>query len=85
MAETRTIAASKARDEMGDLLNRVAYSRERVVIERSRKPVAALIPLEDLRLLEALLEERQERLDAEAATSALRDAHDEVLPFERKQ
>lgn len=85
MAETRTIAASKARDELGDLLNRVAYSRERVVIERSRKPVAALIPLEDLRLLEALLEERQERLDAEAATSALRDAHDEVLPFERKQ
>ncbi len=85
MAQTRTITASKARDEMGDLLNRVAYSRERVVIERSRKPVAALIPLEDLRLLEALLEERQERLDAEAATSALRDAHDEVLPFERKQ
>lgn len=57
MAETRTIGASKAREEFGDLLNRVAYSRERVVIERSRKPVAAIISLEELRQLDALLEE----------------------------
>ncbi len=51
---TKTVAASRARDEFADLINRVAYSRERVVIERSRKPVAALVSLEDLEILDAL-------------------------------
>lgn len=50
---TKTVAASRARDEFADLINRVAYSRERVVIERSRKPVAALVSLEDLEILDA--------------------------------
>lgn len=83
MAETRTIGASKARDEFGDLLNRVAYARERVVIERSRKPLAAIIPLEDLELFERLLAEHEDRMDAETADLVMADEGDEVIPFER--
>lgn len=63
------LKASKARDEFADLLNRVSYRKERLLIERHGKPVAALVPVEDLALLEAL----EDRLDLEAAREALKE------------
>ncbi len=48
------IAASKVRQDLSDTLNRVAHGRQRVVLVRRGKEIAALIPIEDLRLLEAL-------------------------------
>ena len=38
---------------LSDLLNRVHYARERVVLTRRGKPVAAIVPLTYLLLLEA--------------------------------
>ncbi len=48
------VGADEARDRFGDLLGRATYGKERVVISRHRKRVAALVPIEDLELLEAL-------------------------------
>lgn len=48
------LATTHARDQFADLLNRVCYGRERIVLERRGKELAALVPLEDLRALEAL-------------------------------
>lgn len=45
---------SEAREEFSDTVNRVAYGGERVVLTRHGKRVAAVVPLEDLELLEAL-------------------------------
>lgn len=39
---------------LSELVNRVAFSRERLIVMRRGKPVAALISLEDLRRLETL-------------------------------
>jgi len=63
------LAASSLRQKLADALNRVAYRRERIVLERHGKDVAALVPLDDL----ALLEKLEERMDVEAAEQALAD------------
>lgn len=63
------LAASEARKDLANTLNRVAYGRERIVLHRRGKDVAAVIPIEDL----AMLEELEDRLDIEAAREALRE------------
>ena len=47
-------------------MNRVAYGRERVILRRRGKEIAAVVPMEDLQLLEAL-EDRMDLADARAA------------------
>ena len=61
------LPASKAREQFSDMVNRVSYRGERVLLERRGKGVAALVPVEDLQLLEAL----EDKLDLEAARAAL--------------
>jgi len=56
-----SLTASKARQAFADLLNRVAYKGERILIERNGKDVAALVPVEDLTRLEELAEEERRR------------------------
>ena len=64
------LAVSKAREDLADLLNRVAYARERLVIERRGKNLAALIPMEDFQLLELL----EDKLDLATARKAIAEA-----------
>jgi antitoxin Phd len=74
----------EARKVFGDTLNRVAYRGERIVLERRGKDVAALVPIEDLRLLERLAEEREDRLDVEEADRILSGAKPEDFePWEK--
>lgn len=61
------LPATKAREQFAEIVNRVSYRGERVILERRGKRVAALIPVEDLDLLEAL----EDRYDVEAARAAL--------------
>jgi prevent-host-death family protein len=60
------LPASKAREEFADTLNRVAFGKERVVLRRRGKEIAAVVPMADLRLLEEL-EDRIDLVDARAA------------------
>ena len=64
------VAVSKAREDLADMLNRVAYGHERVLIERRGKNLAALVPVEDLELLELL----EDKADLAAARKALAEA-----------
>jgi PHD/YefM family antitoxin component YafN of YafNO toxin-antitoxin module len=57
----------------------VVTKRERVVVHRRGKAVAALIPLEDL----ALLEELEDRLDVEEAERRLADPNEVPIPYEQ--
>lgn len=61
--------ASKARDDFSDTLNRVAYTGERVVLRRHGKDIAAIVPIEDLEMIEAI----EDRIDVEAAKKALKE------------
>lgn len=70
------IAATKARKEFSETLNRVAYGQERIILERRGKGIAAVISIEDLELLEAL----EEQADVEMARKRL--AEEDSIPYE---
>jgi PHD/YefM family antitoxin component YafN of YafNO toxin-antitoxin module len=74
-------AARKHPETFSRSLTRVTTKSERVVVHRRGKAVAALIPLEDL----ALLEELEDRLDIEEAERRLADPHEVPLPYEQVQ
>ena len=73
---TRT-TASKARGKFSEVLNRVAKKRERIIVQRRGKEVAALVPVEDL----ALLEEMEDRRDAKEASRRLKDPREVPIPY----
>ncbi len=68
-AATGAISAAHARGHLAELINRVAYAKDRVILTRRSKPLAAMVPMEDV----ALLEEIEDREDLKAARAALRE------------
>jgi prevent-host-death family protein len=48
------VPVTQARAEFADLVNRVVYGGERVVVTRHGKPLVALVPAADLERLESL-------------------------------
>jgi prevent-host-death family protein len=62
-----TMRASDLRGNFAEAVNRVTYGGERIVVERRGKRLMAMIPLEDLALLEAL----EDKLDIEEAEKIL--------------
>ena len=65
---------SKARAGFLVAVNRAAEGKERSIIYRRGNDVAAIIPIEDLRLLERLAQEEMDRVDLEHARAALKEA-----------
>jgi prevent-host-death family protein len=70
-------SVNDVRNDFAETLNRVHYQGERVVVERRGKGVAALVPMEDLELLQAL----EDRIDLAAARKALKEP--ERIPWEK--
>src|SRR5581483_6497274 len=66
-ADAIPISTSDARNRFGDLINRVAYGREHVVLTRRGKDLVAIVPAEGLRWIE----EFEDRRDAELAAEAI--------------
>lgn len=58
--------ASQARGRFAEILNRVAYGRERIVLRRRGQDLVAVVPVEDLELLQAL-EDRVDLADLRAS------------------
>lgn len=51
-----TIGSREARNNFADLVGRVHYSRETVIVERSGKPMLAMIPID---VYEQMIAERE--------------------------
>jgi prevent-host-death family protein len=64
------VNTSKLREDLSDTLNKVAFKGERVVLSRNGKDVAAIISIEDFKLLEDL----EDRIDLSLARKALDEA-----------
>jgi prevent-host-death family protein len=77
------MAVSTAQEEFATILNRVADGKERIVLHRDGEPVAAVIPVEDLKLLERLIEEEEDRIDLAKAERILSDPEQEWIPWEQ--
>ena len=76
MIETYTTA--EARKQFADLVNRVAYGKEQIILTRRGLEIAALISMEEL----ALLQHIEDHLDIEDAKKALSDPTDNVTAQE---
>lgn len=63
------LSAAKVRSDFSEVLNRVAFGKERVAINRRGKVVAVVVPIEDLELLEAL----EDKMDLSEARAALKE------------
>jgi prevent-host-death family protein len=66
---SRKLTDSATRQNFADIINRAAYGGERIVVHRRKKPVAAVVPIEDLELLERL----EDEIDVAAARKALKE------------
>jgi prevent-host-death family protein len=76
------IAASQARDAFSDTLNRVAYRGERIVLRRRGKDLAAIVPIEDLRLIQRVEDEIDVR-EAKKAFAEMKRRGLKPVPFEQ--
>lgn len=66
------IPVTQARAELADLINRVVYGSERVVVTRHGKPLVALVSADDLRRLDELDElEEAEAVGAAAGETVI--------------
>ena len=71
------VGVHEIRANLAEIINRVAYGGERIVLQRRSKPVAAVVSLEDLELLNAL----EDRADVKAALRARKEKG--TVPLEK--
>lgn len=67
---TIMMSTIEAKEQFSEMINRVSHHKERIVLTRRGKEVAAIISLDDLKLLQ----ESQDRQDLREATEALKEA-----------
>lgn len=65
------VTASTFRKEFKTFLNKVGTAKERIVIQRSSKDEAALVPVEYLDFLEKIVEKLEDKIDIVLAEQAL--------------
>jgi len=49
---SKTVSVAEAKSQFSDMLAKVKHKRERLVIQKRGKPIAAIVPMEDLEALE---------------------------------
>ena len=64
-----TVSMTEARHDFADLADQVRINGERVCISKNNKPALALVPLEDMKLLEML----EDMIDLRDALKALKE------------
>jgi prevent-host-death family protein len=72
------ISAADARKKFANIINRVAYGKESFVLTRRGEALAAIVSMEDLKLLQ----EVEEQLDIDDAWKA-RNEPGENIPWEK--
>ena len=73
----RKISTADARKKLANIVNRVAFGKEAFVLTRRGEALAALVSVEDLRLLQ----EMEERMDVDDAWKA-RSESEETFSWE---
>lgn len=64
-----SIPITAARDDLAEVVNRVAYGKERICLTRHGKDVACVVSVEEARLLDLI----EDRLDLSDALDALKE------------
>jgi prevent-host-death family protein len=78
--------ATRVRRHFAEEMSKVAYGKQRLVIERNGKPLVAVVPMEEFLLLEEYIEQLEERLDVAAykhAKAEMRRTGEQPISWER--
>ena len=67
---TTSINTADAKEEFSELINRVSHSKERMILTRRGKEIAAIVPIEDF----MILQQSQNKIDLTDAYEALKEA-----------
>jgi len=59
--EPETVQCGELRQNITDFISRVCYERKRFLVYRHKRPVAALVSIEDFELLEKMKKEREKK------------------------
>jgi len=62
------VSMTKARQDFTNIANQVMYGGERICIQKNNKAAFALVPVEDVEILEAL----EDQIDVQAARAAIK-------------
>lgn len=76
------ISIADARKDFAAIVNRASFAHERTVITRHDADVAAIISIDELRLLDALMEKWEDEEDIRDARQALMTAREDFVPWE---
>lgn len=76
------LSCAEARDHFDDLLDRAVKQKERVVLTRRGKPVAALVPIGDVEFLEAI-EDLLEAEEYRRAKEEFEQSGEAAIPWEK--
>lgn len=72
------ITTVDAREHLAEVINRTAYGKERIILLRRGKKLLALVPMEDLRLIELA----EDLIDIKDAKEALKEYENgQVIPL----
>jgi prevent-host-death family protein len=69
-----TISTAEARKKFAEIVNRVAYGKEPIVLTRRGEEIAALISMEELELLQLI----EDHMDIEDAKKALAEPGENI-------
>jgi len=75
---TTKVTAAGARKNFADIVNKVAYGKESIVLTRRGQEVAALVSIDELELLQQI----EDHIDIEDAKRALAEPTDNILAEE---
>lgn len=76
------VSVADARKDLAAIINRASYSHERTVITRRDADVAAVISIDELRLLDALIDRWEDEQDISEAKAAILEAREDRVPWE---
>lgn len=75
---TTPMSTVEAKEQFADLINRVSHNKERIILTRRGKEVAAIISVEDLQALG----QSQDKRDLQDAIESLKEArHSGTVPL----
>ncbi len=77
----RKISTADARKKLANIVNRVAFGKDAFVITRRGEALAALVPIEDLKLIQ----EMEDRMDVNDAWHARAESEETVSWEELKK
>ncbi len=70
----RKMSVAEARKKFANIINRVAFGNESIVLTRRGEEVAALVSIDELKLLQKI----EDRMDIEDALNALEDPGENI-------